>query len=202
MAKRHRCVRRLIDATVDNPEGMDTHLYEALQLCERMETTLRGEEKRLDEALWAQAKDIPEVQRLMTIPAVGEKVAVTIYAWVGDVTRFKTARELASYAGLVPSVWQSGESQRQGGITKMGSPQLRSILTQAAHVLMFRCRSEESAPLRAIAARVHTARARRKIAVIAAARHILRIAYYVLRDGTTYDPQRLNVGVKQEAEAA
>jgi len=48
--------------------------------------------------------------------------------------------------------------------------------------------------------RVHTARKRRKIAVIAAARHILRIAYYVLRDGTVYDPARLAAAEPAAAE--
>ena len=126
------------------------------------------------------------MQRLLTTPAVGERVALMVYAWVGDARRFRNARELGSYAGLVPSVRQSGEKQTLGGITKMGSPQLRSVLVQAGHVLLWRCQSEESAPLKAIAERVQTARARRKIAVIAAARHILRIAYYVMRDGITY----------------
>ena len=130
-----------------------------------------------------------------TIPSVGEKVALVIYAWFGDVTRFRGARELASYAGLVPSVRQSGKSETLGGITRMGSPQLRSMLVQSGHMLLGRCRGEPgslSAPLKALALRIETARARRKIAVVAAARHILRIAYYVMRDGTSYDPERLS----------
>jgi hypothetical protein len=65
------------------------------------------------------------------------------------------------------------------------------MLVQSGHVLLFRCRSEHAAPLKKIGERIHTARARRKIAVVASARHILRIAYYVLRDGTEYDPKLL-----------
>ena len=84
----------------------------------------------------------------------------------------------------------------------MGSPQLRSALVQSGHVLLFRCQSELSAPLKAIAERVHTARARRKIAVVAAARHILRIAFYVLRDGTNYDPTRLRPAPSKGASNA
>jgi transposase len=133
---------------------------------------------------------------------VGEKVALMIYAWVGDVTRFRSARELASYAGLVPTVGQSGSTQSLGAITRMGSPQLRSVLVQAGHVLLWRCQSEQSMPLKALALRVHTARARRKIAVVAAARHILRLAYYVLRDGTRYEPARLRSATAKEKPAA
>lgn len=163
----------------------------SVELCQRMHATLSRELVQIDAALHLKAKGIEAVQRLQTIPAVGERVALMIYAWVGDVTRFRNARELASYAGLVPSVSQTGESLTLGRITRMGSPQLRRTLVQSGHVLLWRCQSEHSAPLKAIAERVHTARARRKIAVVAAARHILRIAYYVLRDGTNYDPTRL-----------
>ena len=96
-----------------------------------------------------------------------------------------TARQLCAYAGLTPSVQQSANSSVTGRITKEGSKQLRRALTQAGHVLLFRCQSESSAPLKAKPARIAVHRARRKIAVVAAARHILRTAFYVLRDQTT-----------------
>jgi transposase len=188
----HRTVSTLILAAVNNPRGLDAELYEALMLCQRMDEVFALEQKRLEKTLFEQAGAIDAVQRLMTIPGIGIKVATMIYAWVGDVRRFPDARSLASYAGLVPSVHQSGKTCVTGRITKQGSSQLRSVLTQAAHVLMWRCQNEASQPLKEIAQRVHTSRGRRKIAVVAGARHLLRIAYYVLRDGTTYDPSRLH----------
>ena len=57
-------------------------------------------------------------------------------------------------------------------------------------------------PLQVIGARVHTSRGRRKIATVALARHILRIAYYLLRDGTVYDPRRLGAVPEARDEAA
>jgi transposase len=145
------------------------------------------------------AKDNEVIRRLQTIPAVGERVAMTVYAWVGDVSRFPNARALASYAGLVPSVRQSADTTRTGGITKEGSNALRHIVVQAGHVLLWRCRSEQAAPMRALADRVHAGRGRRKIAVVAAARHILKIAYYLMRDGTSYDPTLLRPPALQAA---
>ena len=50
--------------------------------------------------------------------------------------------------------------------------------------------------------RVHTTRARRKIAVVAAARHILRLAYYILRDGSRYDPELLHSATKEVQQPA
>ena len=105
-----------------------------------------------------------------------------IHAWVGDVTRFRIARRLCSYAGLVPSVHQSGETERMGGVTKQGLTPLRSILVRRDT-----CCST-SAALRAIANRIHKDRDRRRIAIVAAARHILRLAFYVPRDATDYNP--------------
>jgi transposase len=189
--RQHRSMSKLLEQVMSNPNGIDEHLGQALELCQRMHATATIELNRIDAVIHQRARNIEAVQRLLTIPGVGEQVALMIYAWVGDVGRFRSARELASYAGLVPTVRQSGSTQSLGGITRMGSPQLRTMLVQAGHALLWRCRSEQSLPLKALAQRVHSARKSRKIAVIAAARHILRLAYYVLRDGTLYDPTRL-----------
>jgi transposase len=201
-ARAHRSVTRLIATLLKDRDGIDVTLLQSLELCERMHATASQELARIDATLSERAERIEVVQRLQTIPAVGEKVALMIYAWVGDVTRFRSARQLASYTGLVPSVHQSGKTERHGEITRMGSPQLRSILVQAGHVLLSRCQREPTLPLKAIALRVQTARARRKIAVVAAARHILRIAYYVMRDGTSYDPTRLRAPSSEQTLAA
>ena len=125
------------------------------------------------------------------LPGIGPLTATTIYAWVGDVRRFPHAKQLAAYAGLVPAVRQSGGTVHVGGITKQGAPALRATLVQAAHVLLSRCRGADARPLQAIGLRIRGTRGRRKIAVVAVARHLLRIAYYILRDGTTYDAHRL-----------
>ena len=188
---RRRTVTGIIETLQDDSEGLDEHLAETLARCQRLHETLLSERRQLDATILREAKEIDAVKRLQTIPAVGPWVALTIYASVGDVSRFPDARSLTSYAGLVPSVWRSGDSERSGGITKQGTPMLRSMLVQAGHVLLGRCSSASAGPLKAIATRIHANRKRRKIAVVAAARHILRIAYYVLRDGTVYDPARL-----------
>ena len=192
----------MIESAISQPDGLDEQLAQSLDLCTRMEKAAALELQRVEEQLWTHSKQSDALQRLKTIPAVGDLVAAMLYAWIGDVARFPNASELASYAGLVPSSWQSANHCHTGRITKQGTPQLRSILVQAGHVLMFRCQSTEAAPLKSIAMRVHTNRARRKIAVVAAARHILRIAYYILRDGTRYDPKLLHSAIKDMQQTA
>ena len=197
-----RHLRAALEELLASVHGIDSRLLELLELCQRQEASLSFELKRAEAELREQSQGIEAIGRLQTIPGVGELTATTIYAWVGDVRRFPDAKALAAYAGLVPSIRQSGEMQRYGSITKTGSKALRSTLVQAAHVLMSRCRSAEAKPLQAIGERVRSSRGRRKIATVALARHILRIAYYLLRDGTVYDPRRLRAMPEVRDEAA
>lgn len=76
------------------------------------------------------AKDIPEVKILQTIPGISIYSATVVYAEIGGIQNFKNHRKLCSYAGLVPSVYQSGNTLRMGHVTKQGSPFLRWILGQ------------------------------------------------------------------------
>lgn len=81
----------------------------------------------------------PYAQRLMTIPGVGAYTALVVLAEVGDFARFQTGDQLANYAGLTPSVHQSGDNARTGQITKQGNPILRFILVEAAHSHVRHC---------------------------------------------------------------
>jgi transposase len=194
-------LRRSLKGYLDVASDLEAPLRETLALCQRQETALALELRQVDTELRRKARAIDAIKRLETIPAVGDLVATTIYAWVGEIGRFPDAKSLAAYAGLVPSVYQSAASQRSGAITKQGSKALRSALVQSAHVLINRCRTADARPLQEIGQRVRTSRGRRKIATVALARHLLRIAYYILRDGTTYDPKCLR-GKNEESVAA
>ncbi len=197
-----RSVPKLVEAALAGSDGVEEHLAASLDCCARMEAAVNAELALVDKRLMNLASQNDDIQRLKTIPGVGDIVAITLYAWVGDISRFPRASQLSAYAGLVPSAWQSGDTRRSGGITKEGASQLRSVLVQSGHTLLSRCNTEEAKPLKDIAMRVHTSRARYKIAVVAAARHILRVAYYVLRDGTRYDPKRLRSATTEAGQTA
>lgn len=128
-----------------------------------------------------------DLERLRTVPGVGDIVALTAIAVFSDATRFPSAKHASSYAGLVPQTYQSGETNRQGHITRTGSPELRAMLVQAAHTAR-----RQSSPLnpflRNLMLRVGTRRA-----VIAVAHRLCRILYAMLRDRTTFDASKLNV---------
>jgi transposase len=125
--------------------------------------------------------DEETLARLDTIPGVGRAVAEALLAEVGtDMTRFPSAKHLASWAGLCPGNHESA-GKRRGGATRKGSPWLRACLVQAAHAAARTKGTYLAAQYRRLAAR----RGRAKAAV-AVAHSILIIVYHVLTEGTVY----------------
>ena len=80
---------------------------------------------RIDGELHQHAKADPRVKVLRTLPGVGEFTALVMLAEIGDITRFGSARKLASWAGLTPTVRGSDLKVRHGNISKQGSAWLR-----------------------------------------------------------------------------
>lgn len=74
----------------------------------------------------------PVVRALQALRGVQLTVAVTVVAELGDITRFDTPRQLGAFVGLNPSEYSSGQSRRQGGITKSGNGHARRALIEAA----------------------------------------------------------------------
>ena len=75
---------------------------------------------RIDAELHQHAKADPRVKVLRTLPGVGEFTALVMVAEIGDITRFGSARKLASWAGLTPTVRGSDLKVRHGNITRAG----------------------------------------------------------------------------------
>lgn len=76
-------------------------------------------------------KDDTQSQLLLSIPGVGDILALTLSTEIGEVTRFASDRALASYAGVVPSVRSSGDKTHYGGVSKQGNPYIRWALAEA-----------------------------------------------------------------------
>jgi transposase len=135
--------------------------------------------------------------RVDTLPGVGPLTALVLVAALDAPRRFRTHRQVAAYAGLVPRRYQSGQMDRSGRITKRGSPLLRWALNQAAWAAV-----RSSAELRAFYLRVGGAnKKRRKQAIVAVMRKLLVIGWALLRDGTCYQAHRLR-GRPASAQAA
>jgi transposase len=137
-----------------------------------------------DAAVAAAATD-PVVQRLMTAPGIGPVTAVTFRAVLDDVGRFRDAKAVTAYLGLVPREDSSGGRQRKGAITKTGPRTLRAYLVSAAWVVWRQRR--HGAALHAWVEHL-AARRGRRIAVVALARRLARILYAMWRDACDYEP--------------
>ena len=107
---------------------LDLELTELARLCEHQD--------QLHKKLKALAKEDERVQLLQTIPGVGRKTAEVVVAYIDDPHRFKNARQVSSYAGLVPRRYQSGEMDRTGRINKRGPKLLRGALVEAAWMML------------------------------------------------------------------
>ena len=130
---------------------------------------------RIDGELRLHAKADPRVKTLTTLPGVGQFTALVMLAEIGDISRFPSARKLASWAGLTPTVRGSDRTVRHGHISKQGSAWLRWVLNQAAQTAK---RSPEFAATYAAIAK----RRGKKIATIAIARKLLTRAWHLLAE--------------------
>jgi len=93
---------------------------------------LGAEISELERQLRKLSSQDPAVPLLMTAPGIGPILGFTIAAEIGDITRFPSPRQLVSYTGLVPRVYQSGNSDRRGPLAKNGPRYLRWALIEAA----------------------------------------------------------------------
>jgi transposase len=119
-------------AKVDLAErGAQLTLSEYVGAIDALEIRRRTLEAAISELIpsspWAQ-----DVARLRCLRGFDTLSAVGLALEVGDFARFEHPSLLASYLGLVPSEHSTGETRRQGGITKSGSPHARRLLVEAA----------------------------------------------------------------------
>jgi transposase len=146
----------------------------------------------------------PVINQLATVPGVGLIVAASFVSVIDDAGRFNNAHQVESYLGLVPSENSSGgpAKRRLGAITKQGNNYLRSLLVQAAWLIIRS--NEKEDPLYSWAKAVSDRRNAR-IAIVAVARRLAGILWAMWRDGTVYEPgivaRTSSRGLRRSAQA-
>lgn len=146
--------------------------------------TLSEEIEQLHERIEARAAGLDETQLLMTIPGVAHYSALVIYAELGEIERFDTAKEVVRYVGLNPVIRESGDSRFEGSISKKGSGKVRWILVQAVHSAVHTVGDEY---LSRFYHRIERRKNKQKAAV-ATARKLLVSIYHMLDRKEVYDP--------------
>ncbi|MCU6752023.1 IS110 family RNA-guided transposase [Bovifimicola ammoniilytica] len=123
---------------------------------------------------------------LHTIPGIGMIAAATILAEIGDINRFKSSSALVAFAGIDPTVRQSGEfSSTHNHMSKRGSPYLRHAIFLAATTCSF-----HNSPLNAYYKKKRDQGKHHLTATGAVARKLTTVIYAVLRDSKPYEPKK------------
>lgn len=163
--------------------GPDTFWRGQLKLLITSYRHIEAQERLVDRKLDHLAKADVNITRLMTVPGVGRCTAEVICAYLGDAKRFNNSREVSSYAGMVPSQYQSGEQDRRGRITKRGPQLLRKRLVECSwQLLRYNPWGQQ---LHAKISRGQ--KTRKKQATVALARRLLVRCWAMLRDETDWD---------------
>jgi transposase len=111
---------------------------------------------------------------IVQLPGFGVITGMTVLAAIGDIGRFETPNKLGSYSGLIPGIEQSGTKYREKGITKEGRKELRWAMVEVAQ------RAVKSDPLWKVRFQKLQRRIHRNQAIVAIARQLLELVWYVL----------------------
>ena len=167
--------RQFLDS-LDLEEGYREALHGYLALLDMTEDRVNCLKKRLA----AYVKESPDAQLLQTIPGVGVLLAQVILAEIGTLSRFNSAGKLCSYAGVVPSLHQSGQTLYHGPCPQQGNKFLRWALVEVAHTAV-----RKDPLLKAFYDRIKRKKGSQK-AIVAAARKMLVIVFQVLSKQEPY----------------
>nr|WP_245423068.1 IS110 family transposase [Neorhizobium huautlense] len=144
---------------------------------------LRTEFARLHRQVLAVAKDDAPCRRLMTIPGVGPVVALAYTATIDIPQRFRKSKAVGAILGLTPKLDESGESRRVGRISLCGDGMMRTLLYEAAQILLTRVRKWSSLKAWAMKIAKRSGMAKAKVAL---ARRLAVVMHRMWLDGTEF----------------
>jgi hypothetical protein len=145
--------------------------------------TLTRQLRRIERELNHRARQTPAVYLLQSIPGVGIRTAEAVVAFVDDPQRFRRAKAVGRYFGLVPSQDQSGDKNRLGHITREGAPVVRRLLAEAA----WQARRRSPTVSAYFDRTQHDDPQRKKIALVATSHYLVRVMWAMLKRGTVWE---------------
>jgi transposase len=164
----------------DVPASLAAEIAPMLDAIDDLTQKIRQADRRVEQLAQAETP-----QRLMSVPGVGVVTAVAFVSTLDEPKRFKSAKQVRAYVGLVPREHSSGEKRSRGQITKQGGTRMRRLLVQAAWAVLRSRPTPEAEPLRRWTANVASRRGK-YVAVVALARRLAGILFAIWRDRTTF----------------
>lgn len=130
----------------------------------------------------------PHYELLRSVPGIGEVTASVILSEIGNFDRFHSKKQLIAYAGLDPSVFQSGKfTAKKNKISKRGSPYLRKALYQAACAgVSKRSNGYANKELRAFYEKMIASGKPSKVAMTATSAKLLRMIFGMMKSETSF----------------
>ena len=171
------------DADTDIPPVVREMFYQVCGEIRELESHIQSVEKELE----ALARQMPEVKRLRSIPGVGLLTATAMVGFVGDIRRFRSCRHFASYLGLTPQEYSSGNQRRLGRISKRGDIYLRTLLIHGGRALLWSAhrKGANPTPLQRWGLHLHKIRGHNK-ATVALANKLARRVWAVWKRDCDY----------------
>lgn len=123
---------------------------------------------------------------IFSIPGIGQRLGAIILAEIKNIDNFSTPAQLQAFAGLEPSIYQSGQMNNSGRMVKRGSPYLRYALILAAQSI---CRY--SPTFKSYLALKRSQGKHYSVAVSHAAKKLIRVIYHLLKTNQTFDRTKL-----------
>jgi len=144
---------------------------------------LREQIAAFDKEVRALAKKDPICRRLMSVPGIGVVSVLAYVSTVEDPKRFARSRSVGAHMGLTPRQYQSGEIDRSGRISRCGDTLARTLMYEAAVVILTRVKRASNLKdwAQAIAKRSGPGKAR-----VALARKLSVILHSIWRSGETF----------------
>lgn len=176
-------IKQLTPTTVGELVSLPEHAL-ALQVTVGVMQYLTEQITQVERAVQARVKLRPAFQALLTVPGIGPTLARTIMLETGEIGRFPTVGQFASYCRCVGSTKLSNGKRKGQGNTKNGNKYLAWAFVEAAH---FAIRYEPQ-----IAQFYQRKRAKTKVVVAlkAVAHKLARACYYIMRDTVPFDVTR------------
>lgn len=185
--------QELLDTLNRAYPGLVVHrLFETIDLLEH-------QVKKIEKELTDLVAQDEMVKLLRSIPGCGLITASTIRAYTDEIRRFRTYKEYASYAGLVPWVQCSNNTEHYGRITKRGPEPLRTAFVQLVLGMVRAKKKTLSYRLMQRYLGMKTEKGSGK-AIIATARKLSKVVWFMLTTGRDFDP-RLMIDPKLEEKA-
>ncbi len=164
-----------------------TNTKQVVKSLRKLVTHLDAEIKRTEEQINDHVDRHPDLKQqsrlLDSIPGVGKRTAAKLLAEIPDITQYKSARQVAAYAGLTPRNNRSGTIRGKTRLSKTGNARVRKALFFPAIVA-----KRHNPIVRAFCERL-SSNGKNKMQVVGAAmRKLIHIAFGVLKSGKMFDP--------------